>query len=413
MRLWKWPLGLLAAGAFVIVVNASKPGDHYEISADHLPSPNSALPLDIDAQFVGRPVGLLPNVPDGFSISVFASAPQLTHARWLAVAPNGDVFLSEQGPGKITLMRDADGDGRAELVTTFARGFSSPHGLAFRAGALYVGDVRGIWRIPYHDGDTLAMERPTRVTLAPDLRPKGWHTTREIAFDRQGALYLAMGAREDLLDDDLPPDATVQLVASDGTMTTFASGLRNTVGLAFYPGTNDLWGTVNERDSLGARLPPDFLARISKDDFFGWPYAFSGTHPDPRFGPKRPDQVAKSKTPEVLFEAHSAPLGLAFYDQTQFPSEYRGDAFVAFHGSGPYDKPTGYKVVRVRFSGGKPVGGYEDFVTGFAEEGRPSGKGVLSQKVWGTPAGLAIARDGSLLIADEAGRTVWRVTYQE
>jgi glucose/arabinose dehydrogenase len=333
--------------------------------------------------------------------------------RWLTVAPNGDVFLSEQGAGKITVLRDANGDGRAELITTFAKGFSQPHGMAFHDGALYIGDVRAIWRIPYRDGDTVAREMPVRVTTAPDLRPKGEHTVREIAFDSKGALYLGIGARADLQEDDPPPDATVQLVARDGSMTTFASGLRNPSALAVYPGTDDLWTTVNERDELGAQLPPDFLARIGKDDFFGWPYAYSGMHPDPKLGAKRPDLVAKSKTPEVLFEAHSAPLGLAFYSHSQFPAEYMGDAFVAFHGSGPYDKPDGYKVVRIRFANGKPTGAYEDFVTGFADEDKPSAKkGMLTQRVWGTPAGLAIAKDGSLLIADDKGKTVWRVSYR-
>jgi glucose/arabinose dehydrogenase len=405
---------VLALACFVgTIANATKPGDRYQISPSNLTVPDPKLPDDIDPQFVDRPVGMVPLVPDGFSISVFASASQLTHARWLAVAPNGDVFLSEQGPGKITLLRDANGDGRAELATTFATGFTLPHGMAFRDGALYVADVRGIWRIPYREGDTVAKAKPVKVTAASDLRTKGWHLAREIAFDSKGALYLAIGAREDVLDDDPPPDASVQLVASDGTMTTFATGLRNVSALAFYPGTDDLWGTVNERDKLGAQLPPDFLARIGRGDFFGWPYAYVGTHPDPKFGPKRPDLVAKSKTPEVLFEAHSAPLGLAFYSSPQFPAEYKGDAFVALHGSGPYDKPDGYKVVRVRFADGKPTGAYEDFVTGFADEGKPGKKGVLAPRVWGTPTGLAIAKDGSLLIADEKGKVVWRVSYNK
>jgi glucose/arabinose dehydrogenase len=184
--------------------------------------------------------------------------------------------------------------------------------------------------------------------------------------------------------------------------------------MAFYPGTDDLWATVNERDRLGAALPPDYLTRVSKGDFFGWPYAYVGPHPDPDFGASNPALVAKTKTPEVLFEAHSAPLGLVFYDGRQFPADYTGDAFVAFHGSGPLDKPSGYKVVRVRFAKGRPAGGYEDFVTGFladASQTRRYPTGVLSPLVWGTPVGLAVAKDGSLLIADDQNRAVWRVAY--
>ena len=385
--------------------SAAEPGDHYSLSPDNLPAPKTTLPDDIDPRFVPPARGFLPKVPPGFTISVFASAPQLTHVRWLAVAPNGDVFLTEQGPGKITLMRDADGDGRAERVTTFATGFSEPHGMAFHDGALYVGDVRAIWRLPYRNGDVVASAPATRVTQAPNLRPLGWHSTREIAFDSKGKLYLAMGARGDLLDDDPPPDASIQEVTPAGALVTFASGMRNPVGIAFYPGSDDLWATVNERDKLGAALPPDYLAHVRQGEFFGWPYAYIGPHPDPEFGAKNPDLVRKTKTPDILFEAHSAPLGLVFYDGAQFPTDYKGDAFVALHGSGPYNKPNGYKVVRVKFANGKPVGGYEDFVTGFSD-----GK-VPSPSVWGTPAGLAVAKDGALLIADDAGRTVWRVAY--
>ena len=394
-----------------VAVVTGDPGDRFNISADRLPAPNTTSPRDIDPQFVEAPARFLPKVPPGFSVSVFASGSRLTHVRWLTVAPNGDVLLAEEGAGKITLLRDADGDGKAELVTTFAQGFSSPHGMAFHDGAFYVADTRAVWRLAYRDGDASFKGSPVRVTTAPNLRTTGQHLPREIAFDGKGALYLTIGARKDLEDNDPPPDATIQLVNPDGSMTYFAGGLRNVAGLAVQPGTGDLWGAVNERDELGAQLPPDFLARIAKDDFFGWPYAYTGSHPDPAFGAKRPDLVAMTKTPEVLFEAHSAPLGVVFYGKAQFPQEYRGDAFVALHGSGPYDKPTGYKVVRVKFTDGKPAGGYEDFVTGFFNPGKTGPKGFLEPRVWGTPCGLAVAKDGSLLIADDKGKTVWRVAY--
>ena len=186
-------------------------------------------------------------------------------------------------------------------------------------------------------------------------------------------------------------------------MTTFATGLRNVFGMAIRPGTDELWGTVNERDQLGPDLPPDFLARIDRNDFFGWPNAYIGPHPDPVFGRERPDLVKKAKTPDVLFEAHSAPLGLVFYGGQQFPAQYRGDAFVALHGSGPYNNPDAYKVVRVPFTKGKPTGGYEDFVTGWMVPG------TSPPQIFAAPAGLAVAKDGSLLISDEI--SVWRVAY--
>jgi glucose/arabinose dehydrogenase len=404
------PVLLVSAGA---AITTADPGDTFLFSADRLPAPGTTLPRDIDPQFVELPARFLPKVPAGFSVSVFASGAKLGHVRWLTTAPNGDVFLAETGVGKITLLRDADGDGKAELIATYAQGFTQPHGIRVHNNSLYVADVRAIWRLPYRDGDTAANGKPLRVTTAPNLRTEGWHLFREIAFDPKGSLYLTIAARMDAEDNDPPPDATVQLVNADGTMAPFATGLRNVTGLAVQPGTGDLWGTVNERDTLGAQLPPDFLARLGKGDFFGWPYAYTGPHPDPTFGAKRPDLVAMTKTPEVLFEAHAAPLGVVFYDGSQFPPEYQGDAFVAFHGSGPYDKPTGYKVVRVRFKGGKPVGGYEDFLTGFFDTGKPNSKGILSPRVWGTPTGLAVAKDGSLLVADEKAKTVWRVSYRQ
>ncbi len=378
------------------------PGTHHDISATDLPAPNATLPMDISPGFVSPPTGVRPEVPAGFTIAEFAS--HLKHPRSLAVAPDGDVYLVEQGPGTVTRLRDTDGDGKADKIAQFSSGFHGPHGIAFHGNQLYIADTTAVWRTPYAGRENVAAQDYQRVTKAPDLRPDGWHSTRDIVFDSKGRLYLAIGARNDVSEAPLP-DATIQLVAADGTMKPFATGLRNVEGLAFYPGTDDLWVTVNERDKLGARLPLDYLAHVHAGDFFGWPYAYDGPHPDPAFGAKRPDLVAKTKTPDVLFEAHSAPLGLLFYTGTQFPPEYRGDAFVAIHGSGPYDKPDGYKVVRVRFKNAKPMGGYEDFVTGFANAG------VIRLSVWGTPSQLAVAKDGSLLIADEKGTTIWRVAY--
>lgn len=194
----------------------------------------------------------------------------------------------------------------------------------------------------YLDRESIPFSDFKRVTAAPDLRPDGWHDTRDIVFDPGETHYLAIGSRDDVSEAPRP-DATIELIANDGSMTPFATGLRNIEGLAFYPGTHELWVTVNERDTLGARVPADFLAHVRAGDFFGWPYAYNGPNSDPVYGVKRPDLVMKTRTPEVLFEAHSAPLGLVFYSGKQFPAEYQGDAFVAFHASGRYDKPDGYK----------------------------------------------------------------------
>lgn len=390
-------LAFVALLAFLPLAARATPGQHFEIAPANLPAPHATPAVDATPVVVPRPQGALPQVPQGFTVSLFAGG--LGKPRFLAVAPNGDVFVSESDFGKITVLAQRGGHLKR---ATFASGFAQPHGLAFHDGALYVADTQAVWKLGYRDGALKALGR-TRVTR-DSFGPQGGHFTRDIVFGPDGALYLAIGSLENLGEDPLPR-ASIQLVGADGHFTTFATGTRNPVGLAFYPGTDELWATVNERDGLGDDLPPDYLAHVEKGDFFGWPYAYTGSHPDPDYGAKRPDLVAKSKMPDVLFQAHSAPLGLVFYDANAFPADYKGDAFVALHGSWNSAKPTGYKIVRVKFRDGKPVGGYEDFLTGFQVDS------TSPAEVWGRPVGLAIAHDGSLLVTDDAGMAVWRVSY--
>ena len=383
------------------ICSHAAPGDHFVLLPKDLPPPNSTKPADFDPDFVERPANAMPQVPPGFAVSLFASG--LKHPRALAVAPDGDVFVVEEGPGIIMRLRDTDRDGKADQSREFAAGFKMPHGIALQGGQITIGDTNAVWRAPYQGRDSVPISEFKRLTSAPDLRPIGWHATRDVVLDSGDQLYLAIGARDDLSEAPLP-DASIERIGADGGMTPFATGLRNVEGLAFYPGTDNLWVTVNERDTLGARVPSDFLAQARQGDFFGWPYAYNGPNPDPVFGAKRPDLVAKTKTPDVLLGAHTAPLGLVFYTGAQFPADYRGDAFIAIHGSGPYDTLDGYKVVRVHFKDGKPVGGYEDFMTGFSTVRNGH------VYVWGTPSQLAVAKDGSLLLVDDKGACIWRVT---
>jgi glucose/arabinose dehydrogenase len=378
------------------------PGDHFNILPRDLPAPNTTLPMDLTPSFDPPPPGSVPHVPEGFAISQFAS--NVGYIRSLVVAPNGDVFVVRP-KGEVLRLRDTSGDGVADKVQSFIKGFNNPHGIAIRDGQFYISDMDAVWQAPYLNRETIPFSDFKRVTASADLRPAGEHTTRDFTFDLTGKLYLAFGSRDDVSESP-SPDATIEVIAGDGTMSPFATGLRNVEGLAFYPGTNDLWVTVNERDGLGARVPADFLAHVHANDFFGWPYAYNGPNPDPVYGVKRQDLVANTRIPEVLFGAHSAPLGLVFYTGKQFPAEYRNDAFVAIHGSGPYDKPDGYKVVRVRFKDGKPVGGYEDFITGFF------GYRGSQVSMWGSPSQLAVAIDGSLLLVDDKNDCVWRVVYK-
>jgi glucose/arabinose dehydrogenase len=391
---------LLMIGAAGATFAADAPGIKHQVSA-HLPKPFATPAADNESHVVARPQGWAPQVEKGFAISAFASG--LSDPRWMALAPNGDVFLAEPRAGKITLLRDTNNDGKADKTFTFASGFETPHGLAFHDGALYVGDLNAVWKLGYTNGATQVGAR-TRVTQQAFGGKEG-HDTRDIAFAPDGTLYVAIGSAGNIETSDPPPRASVQKVNANGTLSTYASGLRNPVGIVFQPGINQMWVTVNERDGFGDDLPPDYATHLENGAFYGWPYAYIGPHPDPTFGARRPDLVAKTKTPDVLFQAHSAPLGLAFYTGKQFPAEYQGDAFVAFHGSWNSGHPHGYKVVRIHFAGGKPAGGYEDFVTGFWD-GKSS-----PARVYGRPAGLLVAKDGSLLIADDAGKTVWRVAY--
>ncbi len=398
-------VALLTATASIA---ADHPGQKFQILPSSLARPYATPAAGNQSDTVPRPAGAMPDVPQGFAVSIFAQ--NLTNARWMAVAPNGDVFLAEPSRegGKITVLRDSNGDGKADKTFTFlSSGFVYPHGLAFQGGYLYVGDLRGIWRFAYKDGQTVAGTAEKVTTKVDDLRPKGGHVTRDIAFGPDGSLYLAMGSRDNI--SDFKPGAQVFKVNADGSMSEFAGGIRNPVGIAFAPGTNTLYVATNERDGLGDDLPPDYFTSVKPGGFYGYPYAYIGRNPDPVWGARDPGgRIASSITPDVLFHAHSAPVGLAFYTGSNFPAEYRGDAFVSLHGSWNSGNPTGYKVVRVHFAGGKPENAYENFATGFwdgmGESGQPA-------KVWGRPAGLAVARDGSLLIADDVANVVWRVTY--
>ncbi len=397
-------LGFLAAGLVGLSalpgLAADQPGQHFSVLPQDMPKPFAAPTVENSSKTIPRPAGALPAAPPGFSVSVFATG--LTDPRWMAVAPNGDVFLTEPTAGKITVLRDKTGTGHGDKVATFASGFSLPHGLAFHDGALYVADLKAVYRLGYRDGALKALSK-TRVTKS-SFGVQGGHFTRDIAFDSQGRLFLTIGSAENI-GEDAPPRATVQLVNPNGTLTTFVNGIRNPVGIVPYPGTDDMYVTVNERDGLGDGLVPDYFTRIQQGDFFGWPYAYIGSNPAPDYGSKRPDLVAKTKVPDLLFQSHSAPLGLVFYEGSQFPADYKGDAFVSLHGSWNSSKPTGYKVVRIKFANGRPVGGYDNFITGFWDGS------TSPAQVWGRPVGLAVAKDGSLLIADDTGMTIWRVAY--
>ncbi len=403
-------MGILAAGAAIWAggaiaqnnQNHENIGQHFQFMASNLPPPY-ATPASAERSTKAQDpdLGRL-QLPPGFKANLFADG--LTNARWLQIAPNGDVMLAEAEAGKITLLRDTKGDGKADMRVTFADGFQRPHGMAFANGKFYVADALGVYSFPYKDGDTKASGPRTQITEPGAFGKLGGHWTRNLAVDSKGTVYVAMGSNGNINDSDDPWRAAVSVVQGN-KLVQYGTGLRNPVGIAFYPGTDDLYVAVNERDGEGDELVPDYMTRVQKGDFFGWPWAYIGNHEEPSLKGKHPELVAKAKVPDVLFRSHSAPLGLLFYTGTQFPAQYRGGAFVAHHGSWNASNPRGYKIVYVPFKDKRPVGGYDNFALGFWTTGQaPAG-------VMGRPVGLAQAKDGSLLVADDVGNAVWRVAY--
>ena len=300
-----------------------------------------------------------------------------------------------------------DGDGVADTRSVFSDQIDGPHGIAIHGGFLYVSNSSQVYRFAYSAGQT-GQKGPGEPLLASGaLGDGGGHSTRTLAISPDGRhLYVAVGSRGNT-DEEPLPRATIQRFNLDGTgQQTFATGLRNAVGLVFQPGGERLYAGVNERDGLGDELPPDYVTEVHEGGFYGWPYAYAGPNPDPEFGHRRPDLVARTVVPDVLIRSHSAPIGLAFYDGTMFPAEYRGDAFVALQGSWNASVPRGYMVARVPFRDGRPDGRYQSFATGFWVDGED--RAILM----GRPAGLAVGGDGSLLIADDVGGAIWRVSYR-
>lgn len=382
------------------------------ITLANLPAPYATNSASKSPNVTPIPSNPVLRVPAGFQVNVFAEG--LDRPRWLALTPNGDVLVTETRRNRIRLLRDGDQDGVAETKKTFAtaeNGVNIPFGMAFSDNAFFLANSASVLRFPYQQGQEQLTGSGQKIT---DLPGGGYnqHWTRNVVVSPdQSKLYVSIGSESNNSEEPIPR-ASVQTMNLDGTnRQTFASGLRNPVGLDFHPLTGELYTTVNERDGLGDDLVPDYLTRIRQNEFFGWPYAYlSRDRVDPnhiRNGQSiRPDQVARTQTPDVLFQAHSAALGLQFYDGKTFPEKYRNGAFAAFRGSWNRDRGTGYKVVFVPFgSNNRPQGYYEDFLTGFLTN--PAGPDT-----WGRPVGLLVLPDGSLLVTEEANGRIYRIQYR-
>jgi glucose/arabinose dehydrogenase len=398
--------------------------------AVHLPAPYASKSVTHRVDVIDWPAGKTPTAPEGFMVTEFAGG--LQSPRWAYVAPNGDVFVSEAATlpkgakkqvaaalhldksrslqatsaNRITLFRDTNGDGKPDLRSVFLAGLNQPFGMLIMGDYFYVGNTNGVMRFPYQAG-------ATKITVAGqkimDLPEGGYnnHWTRNLLASKDGKkIFVTVGSGSNAQEHGPENEvrrANILEINPDGTgEKIFASGLRNPIGLAYYPGTTTLWAAVNERDELGDELVPDYITSVKEGGFYGWPYSYYGQNEDPRRKNERPDLVKKALVPDVPMGPHVAALGLTFYDKKAFPAKYQNGAFVGEHGSWNRSQYSGYKVAFVPFANGKPTGKPEDFLTGFLVGGD-------SDKAYGRPVGVVTMPDGTLLVTDDAGNKVWRV----
>jgi glucose/arabinose dehydrogenase len=398
---------------------------------DSLPAPYATKSVKNYSKVIGWPENKTPRAPAGFSVTKFAEG--LQNPRWLYVTPNGDILVAEanteskgvkkvaekisgkaesqntgESANRITLLRDKDSDGRAELKQVLLFGLNQPFGMLVLGNALYVANTDAIMQYPYQPGQTQIKSEGKKIL---DLPAGGYnnHWTRNIiANATQTKIFISVGSGSNVAEHGMENEvrrANILEVNPDGSgERVVASGLRNPVGMGLAPGTKDLWTVVNERDELGDNLVPDYLTQVKDGGFYGWPYAYYGPNEDPRLKGQQPELVDQTIVPDMSMGAHTASLGLAFYDQKIFPAQYQGGAFIAQHGSWNRSQLSGYKVIFVPFQNGKPSADPEDFLTGFVADESKS-------EVYGRPVGIAVLPDGALLVSDDASNVIWKIEF--
>lgn len=412
----------------------ASPGDQHYITVADLPAPFDTPSAGNFPTVVARPANATLSVLPGFTARLFASG--LTNPRIIRVAPNGDIFVSETSQNRIRVFRALDGADTPSTNRIFAQGLNRPFGIAFYPAGndprwVYVALNNSIVRLPYRSGD-LAPSGPAEVIVPTLSSTSGGHTTRDVAFSKDGSrMFIAVGSASNV-GEQIGRRTPAEIVAweaehglgaawgnetrranilvtdpeGDLPLRAYATGIRNPVGLAIHPTTGDLWVSTNERDGLGDNLVPDYVTRVREGGFYGWPWYYMGNFEDPRRAGERPDLAGKAIVPDVLEQAHSASLQMTFYTATSggsaYPAQFHGDAFVALHGSWNRSTRTGYKLVRIPLNNGVPTGRYDDFLTGFVTSDR---------NVWGRPVGVAVARDGALLMTEDGNGTIWRIAY--
>ncbi|TCC86455.1 sorbosone dehydrogenase family protein [Pedobacter frigiditerrae] len=379
------------------------------------------------SKVVAWPEGKTPTAPAGFVVTKFAEG--MKSPRNIVIAPNGDVIVVlsnsqrtkvEQAANEISgkaksevqgksvntimLFRDADKDGKPEVIFTFLTGLNQPYGAAFIGNSFYVANTDGVWMYPYQAGDTEIKAAGKKILELPAGGYNNHWTRNLIVNAAQTKIYVTVGSGSNVAERGLPNEirrANILEFNPDGTgEKIYGSGLRNPVGMAWAPGTNALWTAVNERDGLGDDLVPDYITSVKEGAFYGWPFSYFGQNEDPRLKGQNPDLVAKALVPDIPVGAHTASLGLAFYTAKKFPAKYQGGVFIGQHGSWNRSQFVGYKVAFVPFKNGKPTGQLEDFLTGFVKD---------EKEVYGKPVGVAVAQDGALLVADDVSGIIWRV----
>jgi glucose/arabinose dehydrogenase len=400
---------------------ADKPGLVRLIRPSDLPKPGATASSANVSHVVPRPASAMPQVPAGFRVELLAEG--LSGPREMRTAPNGDIFVSETRSGRIRVLRLSEDGSKLIKNEIYAGGLNQPFGVAFFPSEnpqwVYVANTDSVVRFRYGDGDLKAADKPE--TVVAEL-PRGGHSTRDVVFIEDGKRMLvsvgsgsndAEGSKGNASGDSKlalgassgyeARRADVLSFSPDGTdAKIFATGIRNCVGLAVHPTTGDAYCSTNERDGFGDDLVPDYVTRVREGAFYGWPWFYIGNHEDPRHAGERPDLKDKVTVPDVLIQAHSASLGLTFYNGSAFPSEYRGDGFAAEHGSWNRARRTGYKVIRIRMKDGVPTGEYQDFMTGFV---------AGDSDVWGRPVGVTVTRDGALLVSEDGNGTIWRIAH--
>lgn len=437
LYIWVFIMKTISGVLLAACLLAPLPSYAEDMAATYGPNPKlvapdkSLVPTVNIAKAVGWPKDQIPTAAEGTKVNAFAK--ELDHPRWIYVLPNGDVLVAEtnkppkkekgikswvmgkamkhagagvKSANRITLLRDTDKDGVADLRTIFLKNLYSPFGMALVGETFYVANADAIVKFPYVEGET-AISAPA-VKLADLPAGINHHWTKNIIASKDGnKLYASVGSNSNVAENGMEAEinraAILEVDVATGEKRLFASGLRNPVGMAWNPAVPDeLWTSVNERDELGNDLVPDYMTSVKDGAFYGWPYSYYGQNVDERIEPQRPDLVAKAIKPDYALGAHTASLGLAFYDGAMFP-EYKNGALVGQHGSWNRNPRSGYKLIYVPFKNGKPDGLPQIVLDGFVSD---------KDEAWGRPVGVAVAKDGAILMADDVGNIIWRVSKE-